>query len=67
MKTKVIVEFVFETKGDTKDIIECIEHQIYTDLNLYWQNDDDTAQMQLMEISKIQNISEAEYKKMKGD
>jgi len=67
MKTKVIVEFVFETKGDTKDIVQSIDSQINTDLNAYWQNDDDTAQMELIQITKIQDISKAEYKKMKGD
>jgi plastocyanin domain-containing protein len=49
---KVIVEFDFdvdETKTK-KQIKDCIKKQILSDLNAYWQNDDDTAQMKSVGI-----------------
>ena len=64
-KTKVNVVFVFETKGLVKDVIKSIDHQINTDLNEYWQNEDDIAQMKIVIIEKMQDISEEEYQRIK--
>ena len=54
-KVKVKVEFIFETQGDNNDkIIRCINDQIVTDLNEYWQNDDETAQMTEIKIQSFE-------------
>lgn len=52
MKKAINVKFIFEideTKSE-EEIRKCIEYQIYTDLNYYYQSDDDTAQMEEVEI-----------------
>ena len=41
----VPVDFVFDCIGPEKEVIENIKGQIITDLNAYYQNDDDTAQL----------------------
>lgn len=52
---KATVEFIFEVDRNqpTDKIHKCIERQIFTDLNAYWQNDDDTAQMETMSLIDI--------------
>ena len=65
-KTKVEVVFIFETKeGLTEDVVKSIDYQINTDLNEYWQNEDDIAQMKIVIIEKMQDISEEEYNRIK--
>ena len=46
-QVKAIAEFIFEVDNTKsfEQIVKCIERQIATDLNAYYQNDDDTAQM----------------------
>lgn len=53
MELKVDVQFVFEVKGKKKEIIDSIERQILSDMNEYWQNDDDTAQMKEIQLKEI--------------
>ena len=47
MKKKIVVkvEMEFEVDGEKEAIKESIGEQITSDMNVYWQNDDDTAQM----------------------
>lgn len=44
-KKIVLALFEFEVDGEQKEIEKCIESQIITDQNVYWQNMDSTAQM----------------------
>lgn len=65
-KRKVLVEFEFAVKGtDEKKIQDCIRGQIFTDLNEYYQNDDDTAQMTSIaeiELEELEAKIEAQKK-----
>ena len=50
IKVNVIFTFdIDETKSDM-EIVECIQKQIFSDCNVYYQNDDDTAQMTNLEV-----------------
>lgn len=53
IKVRAIVFFDFTIKGKKADVITSIEKQIVSDMNVYWQNDDDTAQMTGLEIKRI--------------
>lgn len=57
MLKKVMVEFIFECDDNKTDeqIKKCLDNQIITDLNEYYQNDDDTAQMRSVGITSITN------------
>ena len=49
---KVTVEFDFDVdeRKSKEQIKKCIKKQILSDLNAYWQNTDDTAQMDSISI-----------------
>lgn len=53
MKVKATVEFIFDAHGTPEQISKCIRWQIETDLNAYFQNDDDTAQMESVEVKSL--------------
>jgi len=57
-KLSVTVKFVFEVDGNKDEVVKSIHNQINTDLNAYWQNDDDTAQMSEIKITQIRRIKE---------
>jgi len=62
VKRKVIVEFVFECDAEKtmEEQYECIREQIETDLNYYYQNDDDTAQMTELKVKAKWEVSKTE-------
>ena len=51
---KVMVEFDFDVdeRKSKEQIKKCIIKQILSDLNVYWQNEDDTAQMKNITIKE---------------
>jgi len=56
LKAEVNVTFIFEVNDKREDIEKNIISQITSDLNEYWQNDDDTAQMTKIKIKEIKYI-----------
>jgi len=57
-KTVVYVKFTFDTNGSKEQIKKSIHHQIQSDMNIYWQNDDDSAQMTELEFISTKFLKE---------
>lgn len=53
LKAQVVFEFECDDKKTMKEIVQNITEQIICDMNSYYQNTDDTAQMKRVEIKSI--------------
>lgn len=51
-KVNVTFEFEVDRKKSNKEIKDCIAEQILSDMNVYFQNDDDTAQLTKIKIKE---------------
>ena len=47
------IKITFSASGTKDEIMRCIGEQVFSDMNVYWQNDDDTAQMKEMRITRF--------------
>ena len=55
VKVTIYMDFEADEKQPFEKIVECINSQIFSDMNVYWQNEDETAQMTGIKIKCSSN------------